>query len=47
MLVPNLGLGESAVHPPTGKPGWEGQGWVDRLSQPHCRQVLACNIKLF
>lgn len=46
-LVPNLSLGDTAVHPQQASRVGRGQGWVDRLSQPHLEQVLACNVNLF
>ena len=48
--VPNLSLGESAVHPPTRYPSWQaglGGARMSRHSQPPHRQVLACNVNLF
>lgn len=46
-LVPNLSLGDTAVHPQQVSRVGTGQGCVDRLSQPHLEQALACNINLF
>lgn len=46
-LVPNLSLGDTAVHPQQASTVGRRQGWVDRLSEPHFRQVLACNVNLF